>query len=126
MPEDYPINEDYITQCTPDIFKLARDAVQLAVISLRHTDTRTEEYTLALRVLKQYGEWKQITSLPRSIKQALWIEEYGEEEVTAMLEQGMICASCSNTIPPQDHLKYRHRSAHKYLCVTCASPRRWN
>ncbi|MBA2681079.1 MAG: hypothetical protein H0U76_22115 [Ktedonobacteraceae bacterium] len=48
----------------------------------------------ALEIIATYADWRQITNLPSGMKRALLIRNYGEEEVVAMEEAGLFCASC--------------------------------
>lgn len=101
---EQPTNDEFLTQCDPDIFEIASDGVHLAVgilanlhnhagLSRKETEAFVqglEDDALAkdvLRFLHRYADWRKL-AIPAPYKRAIAVMNYGEEEVQAMEEAG--------------------------------------
>jgi predicted TIM-barrel fold metal-dependent hydrolase len=117
---NHPLNEEYLTQCDQNIFEIAQKAVNMAVTVIRFAPSRKEERQEALEIIKTYADWQRMQDLPHYVKKNLLIEQYGQEKVKAMEEEGLICAACANNISAEQRQKYPYwRDPLRFVCLRC-------
>lgn len=83
---NYPTDDESLAQTNEDIFDIAQSAVNLAVAVI-YSDPKAREQ--AVEVLWHYAAWDKI-KLPTDIKRTLYVRNYGEDEVEAMVEAGEV------------------------------------
>jgi len=69
---NHPINDERLAQTNDDVFTVAQDAVNLAVTMLSAVDADGffDATALAVMVLKNYADWRNI-NLPTEIREVL-------------------------------------------------------
>jgi hypothetical protein len=83
---NYPTDDESLAQTNEDVFDIAQVAVNLAMAVITSDPTMREH---AIEVIWHYGDWEKI-KLPTAIKRALYVRNYGEDEVEAMVEAGEV------------------------------------
>ena len=84
---NYPIDEEGLSQTNESIFDIAQVAVNLAMAVI--TLDTIEMAKQAIEAIWHYADWEKL-KLPVEIKRALYVRNYGEDEVEAMVEAGEV------------------------------------
>lgn len=89
---DQPLNSEYLSQTSDDLFDIAQEAVNFAVAVVNAGKLTPELEEMALELLGTYGDRRRL-DVPPLFTAKLLIRNYGEEEFKAMGQTGEISLS---------------------------------